>query len=1189
MALAVELPGSIKIVNPYPVDYCYGPFATLAAAKAGVPQAVRYDGLTVQITGSGNYYWTAADLTDTGLIVKSIGVLNTAGNGELMRSTGIGSNASPSGIYADNLGNLTIGTGLSGTIRQVIVEGSSANIGLQFNTKGLGNLIFVGNSVTFASSTFPTAIGSININGNSSSIANTAGSSILIVSGAGVAGNADSGNIILDLGPKAGSGKVGSISIFASGTNYGSGEKVLFFGNAVTNPSTNPTGGGLMFVKSSDNKPYWRTPAGIETVMLSGGAGITNTAAANEIPVSLVPNIGPSGIFSIAAGNLTFGTAIAGATRTLTADGSAADVGFAFVVKGLGVSSFLSAGGLTLGSSSISTGTAQDVTLQGIGVTGTATIAGRVVILGGQSAITGITGGIISIKGGNATVGNANGGDVYINGGDKFGSGTIGNLAFFSVAGTWGGGEKTLFFGDATTIPSTNPTNGGIMFVKSADHKPYWRTPAGVEWLMLSGTTSISGLTVAVAGNTIDNLNFQQEWQWSTLPATTGLRLSSTSTLANSNTQKLFEALLSGANANTTQTTYGGYIKNSHTGTLSTNVGLYVEASGGASNNYAIQAVGLILTTASATIAGLRIGGISGDPSTLVDGDIWFNAGFPRIRIGGISYNITYGPGTSTRVAFGAGNGNLVDSADLVFTSGTALTIGTGAATNLIVNGTASVIGGLTITTGSVLLDLQSVSRALLISRVTNIATVATPVNAMIAYDATTNLFNFRQNGSWVNLGGVSFPLSSSQLTINNPAATFKYTITAAAIAADRTITLPLLTGNDTMVTAAFTQTLTNKTATNLIVGTQALADNSTLASSTEYVDRLTLQNFDSTHDGYVLMSGGGALNFLRADGTWVKPTLSGLNPAVATNTIDNLNFAQDWKWGSMVAGSAAFTLEVVTTGLSVTSGMNVLQLQNSGANSNSGITTYGAYIQNARTGTSSTNIGLATRATGGTVNIALDIDTGNIRINSANVNLWDANNNELLKFTTVGSAVNELTISNNSGGNAPSIIATGTDTNISIDLKVKGTGNLRAQAFLTQFFDQATPERHIDISGGQQILQYVDSGTVVNFNIAAATGTSTSTTGATLNINAGAAYPSGNTNGGHLSLGGGVGFGTGIAGNITIHGGGSYGGGSKVTFIGNAAVVPTSNPTGGGILYVEAGALKYRGSSGTITTLGAA
>jgi len=38
-----------------------------------------------------------------------------------------------------------------------------------------------------------------------------------------------------------------------------------------------------------------------------------------------------------------------------------------------------------------------------------------------------------------------------------------------------------------------------------------------------------------------------------------------------------------------------------------------------------------------------------------------------------------------------------------------------------------------------------------------------------------------------------------------------------------------------------------------------------------------------------------------------------------------------------------------------------------------------------------------------------------------------------------------------------------------------------------------------------------------------------------------------------------------------------------------NASTVPSANPSGGGVIYCEGGALKYRGSSGTITTLGAA
>ena len=47
-----------------------------------------------------------------------------------------------------------------------------------------------------------------------------------------------------------------------------------------------------------------------------------------------------------------------------------------------------------------------------------------------------------------------------------------------------------------------------------------------------------------------------------------------------------------------------------------------------------------------------------------------------------------------------------------------------------------------------------------------------------------------------------------------------------------------------------------------------------------------------------------------------------------------------------------------------------------------------------------------------------------------------------------------------------------------------------------------------------------------------------------------------------------------------------SGGGGAGIMIFSNATTVPTSNPTGGGILYSEAGALKWRGSSGTVTTI---
>lgn len=47
-----------------------------------------------------------------------------------------------------------------------------------------------------------------------------------------------------------------------------------------------------------------------------------------------------------------------------------------------------------------------------------------------------------------------------------------------------------------------------------------------------------------------------------------------------------------------------------------------------------------------------------------------------------------------------------------------------------------------------------------------------------------------------------------------------------------------------------------------------------------------------------------------------------------------------------------------------------------------------------------------------------------------------------------------------------------------------------------------------------------------------------------------------------------------------------SFGSGKGVLFLPNCNTVPTTNPVGGVLFYVEAGALKVRGSSGTVTTL---
>ncbi len=55
---------------------------------------------------------------------------------------------------------------------------------------------------------------------------------------------------------------------------------------------------------------------------------------------------------------------------------------------------------------------------------------------------------------------------------------------------------------------------------------------------------------------------------------------------------------------------------------------------------------------------------------------------------------------------------------------------------------------------------------------------------------------------------------------------------------------------------------------------------------------------------------------------------------------------------------------------------------------------------------------------------------------------------------------------------------------------------------------------------------------------------------------------------------------------DLMVNGSSSLGGGAGVIALANATTPPTSTPTGGGILYVQNGALMYLGSSGTVTTI---
>jgi len=160
-------------------------------------------------------------------------------------------------------------------------------------------------------------------------------------------------------------------------------------------------------------------------------------------------------------------------------------------------------------------------------------------------------------------------------------------------------------------------------------------------------------------------------------------------------------------------------------------------------------------------------------------------------------------------------------------------------------------------------------------------------------------------------------------------------------------------------------------------------------------------------------------------------------------------------------------------------------------------------------------------------------------------------------------SAVNYVQATGGATGASAIVGATGSDTNVYLALTTKGAG---AVNFNT---GGGTQFQVLDTVSAANYLQATGAVTGGNVNFYAA-GTDTNV-GINVQAKGSAAVQLVNGSAGWM---------------MAV---GPYGGGNRVAYIRNTDTSVTSNPSGGGYLYVESGALKYRGSSGTVTTLAAA
>lgn len=154
------------------------------------------------------------------------------------------------------------------------------------------------------------------------------------------------------------------------------------------------------------------------------------------------------------------------------------------------------------------------------------------------------------------------------------------------------------------------------------------------------GNTRLDQILGATSSSSINNANNHNVLQWNTLSSGVGLKLESSSTAASSNTQTLFNVLLYGANAGSSQTTYAAEISNQHTGTSANNIAANIFSSG--SSNASNTGANISATGSSTTLnTGVFASASNGTTSIAIKGQAtgattniaaWFNRG--RVQFG---------------------------------------------------------------------------------------------------------------------------------------------------------------------------------------------------------------------------------------------------------------------------------------------------------------------------------------------------------------------------------------------------------------------------------------------------------------------------------------------------------------------------------------------------------------------------
>lgn len=339
--------------------------------------------------------------------------------------------------------------------------------------------------------------------------------------------------------------------------------------------------------------------------------------------------------------------------------------------------------------------------------------------------------------------------------------------------------------------------------------------------------------------------------------------------------------------------------------------------------------------------------------------------------------------------------------------------------------------------------------------------------------------------------------------------------------------------------------------------------------TNTSYYEWTGRSRLYSSADGNITLSNAAASGFtsLLFGGTTSSfPALKRSSALLQARLADDSGYADFQTSGLLIAGTSRyinFGTTVGTSGYGFRDNGGTMEFKNSAGS----WTAFGA--GGITNGAANTELMMSNGTNAVASGLFANVGTGSLILGSASIGGG--------RQITVDSSDTNATLNIFAKGNTTITIGNTGTTSSNINIGYAG-GVLAAFNFLTN-------------SSGNTLTAGNVTDTAEPFIITGRAGIASAAAGASLQILGGNGASSGNSNGGNIYLRAGLKNGTGLDGNIGLltDSVSNWQGMERGIFISNATTVPTGNPTGGGFLYVEAGALKYRGSSGTVTTIGAA